>query len=269
MNGGDAFGPGNVRWQDDSSPTSLESQAKRLCLNRPPTGHPYAIQEEYRVSESTYTLFYSPGSASMVVHVALLELGVPHQLKHVDFEKQAQRDPEYLRLNPQGLVPTLVVDGKAYFESAALLLMLAERHPESPLVPRVGTPEHLAFYQWVVHLSNSLASTFRFWFYPPDLGLTDPDSEASLAVKEAIRVRIEGIWDRLEAHVAANGPYLLGRELSLADFYLTMLMRWSRRMPRPATEWPALNALAREVRLRPSWKKLYELEGLTEWSLEG
>ena len=44
-----------------------------------------------------------------------------------------------------------------------------------------------------------------------------------------------------------------------------MLMRWSRKMPRPATEWPALKALADRVRARPSWKKLYELEGLTEW----
>ena len=51
----------------------------------------------------------------------------------------------------------------------------------------------------------------------------------------------------------------------IADLLLTMLMRWSRNMPKPATEWPALKQLADLVRARPSWKKLYEIEGLAEW----
>jgi len=216
------------------------------------------------VTEQAYTLFYSPGSASMVVHVALLELGVPYTLQRLDLSAGAQRDEAYRKLNPMGVVPTLVIDGRPYFESAALLLMLAERHPEAGLAPAPGTPEHLAFYQWVVNLSNTLASVFRFWFYPPDLGLTETPSE----IRAALRARIEAVWDRLEAHVAANGPFLLGDRLTLADFYLTMLMRWSRNMPRPATEWPALNALARQVRQRPSWKRMYELEELTEWQLQ-
>jgi glutathione S-transferase len=84
-------------------------------------------------------------------------------------------------------------------------------------------------------------------------------------VREALQRKIEGVWDRLEPHLAAKGPYLLGREFSAADLLLVMLMRWSRKMPRPATEWPALRQLADLVRARPSWKKLYELEGLTEW----
>jgi glutathione S-transferase len=44
-----------------------------------------------------------------------------------------------------------------------------------------------------------------------------------------------------------------------------MLMRWSRNMPRPATEWPALERLADRIRARPSWQRLYEVEGLREW----
>ena len=59
-----------------------------------------------------YTLFYSPGSASMVVHLALLEIGAPYKLQRVDFAAGAQRDPTYLELNPDGTVPTLLIDGK-------------------------------------------------------------------------------------------------------------------------------------------------------------
>ena len=208
-----------------------------------------------------YTLFYSPGSASMVIHQALLEIGAPHELERVDFETGAQRDPAYLKLNPHGVVPTLVIDGKPMVESAALLMMLADRHPEAKLAPAYGTAEREAWYQWIVYLSNSLAATYRFWFYPPELGA----AEHSPLVRAALQRKIESVWDRLDAHLAANGPYLLGAEFSAADLLLTMLMRWSRNMPRTALDWPALKVLADKVRARESWKTMCVREGLTEW----
>ena len=208
-----------------------------------------------------YTLYYSPGTASMVVHLALLEIGAPHELRLVDFDADAQHDADYLKLNPRGVVPTLVIDGRAYFESAALLMLLAERHPEARLAPAPGTPERAAWYQWIVFLSNTLMSTYRLWFYPPELGAAEHTPQA----RAAIQRKIEGVWDQLDAQLAAHGPYLLGAEFSGADLLLTMLMRWSRNMPRPATGWPALERLADLVRTRPSWKKLYEIEGLQEW----
>ena len=56
------------------------------------------------------TLYYSPGSASMLAHWLLIELGVPHELRLVDTAAKAQKSPEYLALNPNGVVPTLVAD---------------------------------------------------------------------------------------------------------------------------------------------------------------
>lgn len=208
-----------------------------------------------------YTLYYSPGTASMVVHLALLEIGAPHELRLVDFDTKAQRDPAYLKLNPRGVVPTLVIDGRPLSESAALLMILAERHPEAQLAPGPGTPEREAWQQWVVYLSNTLMATYRFWFYPSELGTAEHTPE----VRAALQHKIEGVWVLLNAQLAAHGPYLLGQEFSGADLLLTMLMRWSRNMPRPATEWPALRRLADLVRARPSWQKLYEVEGLSEW----
>ena len=208
-----------------------------------------------------YTLYYSPGTASMVVHLALLEIGCPFRLEKVDFSKDAQHSAEYLRINHRGQVPTLLIDGKAYFESAALLMLLAERHPESGLAPTVGGPVRAEWYQWVVFFSNSLAATYRFWFYPPDLGA----QEHPPATRAALQARIEGGWAQVDTHLQAHGPYMLGTQFSGVDLLATMLMRWSRNMPRPATEWSALRQLAALVRARPSWKKLYEVEGLTEW----
>src|SRR3546814_5182492 len=77
------------------------------------------------------------------------------------------------------------------------------------------------------------------WWYPHE-----PAGEGrEEAVHAATRERIESVWTRIDAHLAQPGPYLLGDWPCAADFYLTMLMRWSRHMTRPATAWPHLDAL--------------------------
>jgi len=209
-----------------------------------------------------YTLYYSPGSASLAVHLALLELGVEHRLEKLDLAVGAQHALEYRHLNPRGQVPTLVIDGKAYFESAALLLLLAERHPEAQLAPSPGSPQRAAYFQWMVFLTNSMGGMFRLWFMPKDLGPDEPPA----SVRDAIRQKIEEGWSILDAHLGANGPYMLGAEVSVVDLLAIMYMRWSRNMPKPATAWPALNRFAALMRQRPSWKKLYAIEELTEWA---
>lgn len=207
-----------------------------------------------------YTLFYSPGTASMAVHQALIEIGAPYELRLVDFSTPDRGD--YLRLNPRGQVPTLVVDGTPCFESAALLMLLAERHPEARLAPAPASASRAQWYQWLAFLTNSLGATYRYWFYPADLG----SPEHPLAVREALRARIESAWSQLDTHLAAAGPYVLGAEFSAVDLLALMYMRWSRNMPRPVTQWKALKSLADRLRQRPSWKQLCAVEGLVEWA---
>ena len=209
-----------------------------------------------------YTLYYSPGSASLVVHWLLIELGVEHRLERVDLEGRAHKSAEYLALNPNGVVPTLIVDGEPVAECAALTLLLAERHPESGLEPARGTRERGWYLQWALHLANTLQPAFRTWFYPIEAA-----GEAHVEVaKELARGRIEAVYDRLDRHLSAHGPYVCGEQLTAVDFLATMLMRWSRNMPKPADRWPALAALAARMKARPSFKTLYEREGLTEWA---
>ena len=209
-----------------------------------------------------YVLYYSPGAASLAVHWLLIELGVPFEARRLDLDAKEHKRPEYLKLNPNGLVPTLLIDGKPHYESAALVTLLAERHPEAGLSPAVGAAERATYLQWMFHLSNTVQSAFRTWFYPHEAA-GEANAEAA---KDLARQRIEATWDRIEAHLAKRGPYLLGASASAADFLLTMLMRWSRNMPRPATEWPQLDALAQRMKARPSFRTLYEREGLTEWA---
>ena len=207
-------------------------------------------------------LYYAPGSASLLVHWLLIELDVPYELRLVDTAAKQQKSPEYLALNPNGVVPTLVVDGEPRYEAAALALLLAERHPEAELAPPAGDPRRADYLQWMFNLANMVQPLFRQWWYPGE-----PAGEANAdALRAHCAPRIEAQWQRIDEHLAKNGPYLLGENISAADFYLTMLMRWSRNMPKPATEWPRLAALAKAMKARPSFARLYAQEGLEEWA---
>jgi glutathione S-transferase len=208
------------------------------------------------------TLYYSPATAAMVVHWLLIELDAEHELVKLDLEQGEHKAPAYLKLNPNGHVPTLLIDGEPVYESAALVMYLADAYPMAGLAPPIDSLQRARYYQWLLHLANTLQPAFRNWFYP---GEASGEANAE-PTKAAARQRIEGTWDRIDAHLAENGPWLLGDKLSAAVFHLTMLMRWSRNMPRPATEWPNLATLAQRMKARPSFKKLYEIEQLTEWA---
>jgi glutathione S-transferase len=207
----------------------------------------------------TYTLFYAPGTASLAVHWMLIELGVPFAAEAVDIK--AERSAAYLALNPAGRVPTLVIDGTPVSESAALLMLLAERHPEGGFAPAVGAPERAAWMEAVVFLANTLSPAMRDWFYAEKDG--DPDGAA--AVQALARRRIEGAFERLDGMLADGRPYLVGEAVTTADLLATMLMRWSRNMERPATRWPRLGPYVTRMRARPGFVEVCRREGLTEW----
>jgi glutathione S-transferase len=207
-------------------------------------------------------LYYAPGAASFLVHWMLIELDVPYELRLVDTAAKQQKSAEYLAMNPNGVVPTLVIDGKPRYEAAALAMLLADRHPQAKLAPSLDDPARADYVQWMFNLANMVQPLFRQWWYP---GESAGEANAD-ALRAHCAPRIEGQWQRIDDHLAKHGPYLLGDGMSVADFYLTMLMRWSRGMPKPATEWPHLAALAKSMKARPSFARLYAEEGLEEWA---
>lgn len=210
----------------------------------------------------TYALYYSPGAASMAVHWLLLEAGIPFEARLININEGAQHDPEYLRLNPEGRVPTLVVDDVPRHESAALLMLLAERHPDAGLAPAPGSPARAEWLELMVFLANTLLPAMRDWFYAGK----DGDPAGAEAVQALARRRIEQSWERLDALLADGRAWLVGGKLSTADFLAVMLMRWSRNIPCKATSWPQLAPYIGRLRALPSFIELNAREGLSDWS---
>ncbi|MEX0644945.1 MAG: glutathione S-transferase [Parvularculaceae bacterium] len=208
-----------------------------------------------------YKLYYSPGAASLAVHWMLIELGVPFEAILTDIDKKAHKEPAYLKLNPGGVIPTLVVDEKPQAEAAALLLLLAERHPKARLAPEPGSPLRADYLQWMFFLANTLQPAYRLWFYPEE-GAGPANAEAT---KAEARKRIETAWEGIDARFADGRRHLLGDSLSAVDFMATMLARWSRNMPKPAQSWPHVSGYIARMKAMASLKEVHAREGLTEW----
>jgi glutathione S-transferase len=212
----------------------------------------------------TMRLYHAPMTAAMVVHWLLIELDLPHRLEALDLDKGEQKSPAYLKLNPAGVVPTLVIGDQVIREAAAISMHLGDLCPQRGLAPPVGTPARAQYYQWMFFMANTLQPAYRAWFYP-----TEPAGTANVeAARAEARGRIETAWEQVAAHLEAQGggPYMLGADLSIVDFMTTMLMRWSRNMPKPVDRWPALHAYARRMKALPSWQEMYRREGLTDWT---
>ncbi|KAA2285729.1 glutathione S-transferase family protein [Arenimonas fontis] len=161
------------------------------------------------------TLYASPmSSATPVVH-ALTELEVDCEIVILDLKAGEQKRPDYLAINPHGVVPTLVVDGTPLFESAAILQWLGEHYGvQRGLWPAAGTParlEALSWSTWAYVSYGMLVNALNF--------AQSPNVDARLhhaPLAEEIRRRLARALDPLEARLAAQA-WLLGERYSLLD----------------------------------------------------
>jgi len=207
-------------------------------------------------------LHYYPSNASMAPHLLLEELGVPYELKLVDRTQQAHKSADYLRLNPNGLIPVLIDDDLVLYETAAICLHLVDTHPEHQLAPPVGTPQRAHFYKWLVWFTNTVQATLIVYFYPERWADTD---EAIAQVKAHAETKVGAMLDQLEAELARHGgPWLLGESFSALDPYALMLCRWTRGFTRPARSLPKLGAYLQRALARPATQRVFEREALKQ-----
>src|SRR6516165_7769695 len=101
-------------------------------------------------------LYLSPGSSSMATHIALHKVGVDFERRWVSFAKREQYAPEYLALNPEAKVPTLLVDGRPLTEVAAILYYLANRFPAANLFPADDLEAQAHVISWMSFIASTI-----------------------------------------------------------------------------------------------------------------
>ncbi|WP_162916842.1 glutathione S-transferase family protein [Dongia deserti] len=209
-----------------------------------------------------YKLYWSPGSAAMAPHAMLEDIGVPYELVRVDTAKGEQHSRDYLKLNPHARVPTLIYDGdKVMYESAAICLLLAERHPEAGFAPEIGSADRAPFLQWMAYLTNTVQEALMHWWHAEHF-VDGVDLQA--AVKHKAERRVADMFRFLDEQLAKSGPYLCGAKLYACDYYAVMLARWTRAMAAPVHTNPQINTLIRAVMARPGYARMLKAEGIEQ-----
>jgi glutathione S-transferase len=173
-------------------------------------------------------LHYEPGAASFAPHALLNEIGLPFELRRIDSKAREHKTPEYLALNPNGLIPVLQ-DGKTVlFETAAICMHLADRFPAAQLAPAIGRPERPHFYKWMVWFTNTMQAHLIHYFYPERM-VDDGNAEGAAQLEAHAQARVVQCLAMLDTELARHGgPWLLGQTYSAADAMGFMLCRWTR-----------------------------------------
>jgi glutathione S-transferase len=208
-------------------------------------------------------LHYYPSTASMVPHIVLEELGVPYQRVLVDRTTNVHKAPDYLRLNPNGLIPVLTDGDLVLYETAAICLHLCDTHPEAALAPPVGTPERAHFYKWLMWLTNTLQATLILYFYP-ERWVDEGNATGAAQVQAHAERKIGTLLDQLDAELARHGqPWLGGARYSALDAYVFTLCRWTRGFAStPARARPHLGPYLQRMLERPAVQRVLAHEQL-------
>jgi glutathione S-transferase len=189
------------------------------------------------------TLYFAPGASSMAVHIALHEIGIEFEGKPMSFHRNDMRSGEFIAVNPEGKVPTLVIDGRPLTEVAAILYYLAKRFPEAALLPRENFEADAQALSWMSFIASTL--------HPARARGLD------------YAIEVWGIADRR----LGNG-WALGQRYSIADIHLFRLY-WRLFNPlKPAAgTFPNLDAHYARMMARPAVQKTIEIESAIGYEL--
>ncbi len=199
------------------------------------------------MSDSNLIFYHAPQTRSSSVLILLEELDAPYTLRDLNFKIRAQREPEYLAVNPLGKVPAIVHGGALVTELAAIFIYLADAFPERKLAPPIGDPLRGPYLRWLVLYGSAFepAVMDRYNKHTPQRSMSaygDFDSVMAL------------IDNQLSV-----GPYLFGARFTAADVLWATALRWTTGFGlAPAT--PKITAYIERVTSRPAFARVAETD---------
>ena len=202
------------------------------------------------------TVYWAPQSTASVTTLVLEELGIPCERVKLDIRAGDTKKPEYLRVNPNGMVPCLVDEGVSIFESSAITMYLGEKFGvQKGLWPAPGTKRGEAM-KWLVWTHVTLGEAVYRWarntqWAPPDERNAKAGETAMTDILKHLKV--------LDGAVASR-HYLTGGEYTLADGHVSSFLDWLRHMKVDFASVPNLNAWSERCSARPAVARAMKLE---------
>ena len=200
-------------------------------------------------------LYFSPGACSLASHITALEAGVPVKLERADTKTKKLVDgSDYYAVNSKGAVPALKLDdGQVLTEGVAIMQYLADKKPESKLVPAAGTFERYRVQEWLNYITSEVHKS-----YSP---LWNPNADPK--VKEYTQANLDKKLDWINGQLAGK-QYLTGDTFTVADAYLFTVVNWSFFLGMNLDKWPALKEFHARVAARPKVQEALTAEGLNQ-----
>ena len=195
------------------------------------------------MTQPLYTLHYTPDSAAMIVRLALRLTDAPFAEVLIDRAGGALDSAAYRAMQPMGKIPAMETPDGPMFETAAILLYLADRH--TGLAPAPDSPHRAAFLKWYFFTMTYLHVPLMQVFYP--------ERVAGPACAEAVVAHTSaGLKDQfalLDQMVASEAPQWLSAQPSILGYFVGVLVRWLSGFPQghparlTAADLPALGPI--------------------------
>jgi len=208
--------------------------------------------------DKPYVVYGAQGGGSVPVEATLTLLGLPYEVVEAPpWESEAERE-RIGQVNPMRQIPALVLpSGEVMTESAAMLMWLADRHPEARLAPPIADRRRAAYLRWMTFIPAAIYSLY--WIRDDPMRVVADETAAEL-VKTRTAERIAECWRIMDAQVSP-GRYLLGEDLGVLDLYVTVVSRWTPRRERFYQEAPKMAEVMRRVdadpRLQAFWAERF------------
>jgi glutathione S-transferase len=200
-----------------------------------------------------YRLYWAAHTGAIAPQVLFEEAGVAYERVPIDMAAGEHHGPAYLAINPSGQVPALELpDGGIVTETAAMVLLLGERHGESELVPAIDSPQRPPFLRWLMYMATAVYMTLVRMHHPERFSTAPADMEPSRAgVVGALELQFD-----ILAGAIAGDPWFLPRHYGALDLYLTMLVDWHPEKRSLLERHPALARLVRATETQPAFARV-------------
>ena len=167
-------------------------------------------------------LYYMPGACPLATHIVLEWVGAPYEIAEVKRDKL--RSPEYLKINPAGLVPALVDGDLTLTENVAILHYLADLHPDKQLAGDDTPRGRAEVNRWLGFINSDMHQSFKPMF-SPERYVSDKSQHAELVANAGKKLR--GLFELINTPLTRH-DWLAGATRSVSDAYLFVLLRWAR-----------------------------------------
>lgn len=204
-------------------------------------------------------LYFSPGACSIAPHIVLEEMGTNYETVKVDLATKATPEGDYMKVNPKGYVPALVMnDGQLLTEDAVILQYLGDQKPELGLIPPAGSMERYRLIETLHFIATELHKGFGPLFSGDRMV---QEKEGREQLKKFTKDRLASKFALVEKMLAGK-PFIAGDKFTVADAYLFTVLRWAHALHLDTAQFPVSEAYYQKMLKRPSVEKVLTHEGL-------